>query len=403
MTAGRKLVFSLITLAALLLLLEVVARVVWWRLEARAFEVRHARGETALRNDDINFMKLADGTFGYVLKPGFKRGQVEVNADGFAQIDRIPLTKRSGTVRLAAMGESTTQGSNAHNANYPVFLSHIIGQHGRDYSHVEVINAGVPGWVSDQVALWSEKKVSQYAPDLVVLYVGWNDFQAYAPVEQPHTESYFESAYGKTQFLVDSSPLKLVSLSSALYDYAARKLARVNRPPQGAASAPRGDGELPYASPAEVNYRFYLTSLDKIVAAFRRSNPNVKIAICTLVGRWPGTIVQFNEDDGAVGWMRGHGLDREQAAATLARFNDLIRNYAKSRDLLLIDAAAAFSTLDRARLQGDFAHLTPEGYELLAEVIYDGLLRAAYLRGDASPRLAELRGKYGASSVASDR
>ena len=84
---------------------------------------------------------------------------------------------------------------------------------------------------------------------------------------------------------------------------------------------------------------------------------------------------------------------------TLARFNDLIRDYAESRDLLLIDAAAAFSTLDRAMLQTDFAHLSAEGYELLAEVIYAGLRRGGYVRGETSPRFAELRDKYRAGGT----
>jgi lysophospholipase L1-like esterase len=404
MTAARKLLFSLLTLGAILLLLEVAARVVWGRLENRALEVRHARGETALRNDNINFMKQADGTFGYVLLPGFKREGHEINADGFAQRDRIPLTKHSGAVRLAAMGESTTQGHNADDGNYPVYLGRIIRQHGQGYPQVEVINAGVSGWISDQIALWSEKKVGQYAPDLVVLYVGWNDFQGYDPLNPPATVSSFESIYGSAQFLVDSSPLKLVPLSSALYDYAARRLGRRTEQAALAAAEPLGDGTLPYASPTEVNYRFYLANLDKILAAFRARNPNVKIAMCTLVGRWPaGTKAQFSEENGAVGWMRRHGLDAEQAAATLARFNDLIRYYAKSRDLLLIDVAVAFSALDRGKLQWDFAHMTAEGYELLAEEIYEGLRGAGYLRGEASPRLAQLRDKYRAASVVSDK
>ena len=144
-----------------------------------------------------------------------------------------------------------------------------------------------------------------------------------------------------------------------------------------------------------------------MVAAFRSNDPKVRIALCTLVGRWPlGTEAQFTRDEGgfagAVPWMRTHRLDREQAAATLARFNEVIRDYARSRNLLLIDVAATFAALDRGKLQWDFAHLTPEGYELLAEVIYEGLRGGGYVRGEASPRLVELRDKYRASSKAQD-
>jgi hypothetical protein len=92
--------------------------------------------------------------------------------------------------------------------------------------------------------------------------------------------------------------------------------------------------------------------------------------------------------------MKQHGLSPAQAAAALERFNSLIRDYAKSRGLLLIDAERAFSDLERARLQWDFAHMTPHGYEMLAEVMYDALRSAGVVDGERSPRLEQLRNKY---------
>jgi hypothetical protein len=249
MSVARKLLFSLLTLGVILLLAEVAARVAWWRLEHRAFEIRHALGEAALRNDGINFMKQADRTFGYVLIPGIKRRGHEINADGFEQRDRVPVSKRPGVIRLAAMGESTTQGQNTENGNYPVYLGEIVRKRGRGYADVEVINAGVAGWTSDQVALWSEKKVGQYSPDIVVLYVGWNDFQSYDPFRSPPAVSNFESTYGSARFIVDSSPLKLVPLSSAVYEYAMRRLWRSAEKPELTDMAREDNSPLRYASP----------------------------------------------------------------------------------------------------------------------------------------------------------
>ena len=315
-TVARRLRWALIALGVTLLLFEVVAQVAWRRLELRALEVRQARGEAVLRDDRIGFMKQPDPTFGYVLIPGFSHDKMKVNADGFAQPDRVPLAKRAGVMRLAALGASTTTGLNTVNANYPVHLGRLVRTHGEGYADVDVINAGVPGWVSDQVALWSARKVKHYSPDVVVLYIGWNDFQSYNPFNQPPRISYFESTYGSNRFLVSGSPLKLVSLASALFGHGMPGAWRGAEAPGRTATPGVNDRTLPYASPPEVNYRFYLASLDRIVTAFRDDNPDVRIAICTLAGRWPaGTEAQFTEDEGgAIWWMRKHGLDQEEAA-----------------------------------------------------------------------------------------
>lgn len=67
--------------------------------------------------------------------------------------------------------------------------------------------------------------------------------------------------------------------------------------------------------------------------------------------------------------MKHRNLTRGDAAERLRRFNALIRQYAAQRALTLVDAEAAFDGLDRGRLQWDFAHMTFEGYELLAETM----------------------------------
>ena len=92
--------------------------------------------------------------------------------------------------------------------------------------------------------------------------------------------------------------------------------------------------------------------------------------------------------------MKHRDLTREQAAERLRRFNALIRQYAAPRGLTLIDADAAFDGLDRARLQWDFAHMTFEGYELLAETMYEAIRNGGLVRGDESPRRLELMAKY---------
>lgn len=397
MSTRRKILFALTTTLVLLGILEGAARLIWWRLQERAFTVAKTSGENELRSDTINFMKQADPILGYVLKPGFERGGFSINPDGFNQRDTVPLAKSEGNLRLAALGESTTQGHNVDNANYPLYLRRLIKEHAPNYKNVEMINGGVSGWMSDQVALWADRKIRGYRPDVVVLYVGWNDFQSYDPFGLPRGISYFDQVYGSVSTYVQSPPLKIVALVSAAYEYYSRQTdIRQQRHARKSEVTPLTATNPPqYKSAPSKNYRFFLRSLDRIVSSFQSHDSNIKLAICTLVGRWPdGTEADFQSSQGATWWMKQHRLDAAQSAATLKRFNTLIREYAKTRDLPVIDAEEHFAELDRGKLQWDWAHLTSEGYELLAEVMYDGLRSAGLVNGEPSARFEQLRNKY---------
>jgi lysophospholipase L1-like esterase len=382
MSLGKRVGFAAVTVLLLVLAAEGLGRLIWWRLEARALDRRAERGEAQLRNDAINFMKQADRLYGYVLRPGFDRGGHVINAEGFAQRDTVHVGRRPGSLRVIAMGESTTQGHNTDVGNYPVYLKATLQQWARGYVDIEMINAGVSGWTSDQLALRAERQLAAYRPDIVVLYAGWNDFQSYDPYGPPPARSWFEEAYGAVP-PGERLGLRSVQLLSAAYVSASTRVAaRIKSRGARAAEPPRATADV---------YRFYRASLDRIVSAYRHQDPGVRIAICTLVGRWP---MAPPEDTSDPEWIKGRRLSQTEAAGAVARFNDVIREYARWHDLTLIDAAAAFAHLDRKALMWDFAHMQAEGYELLALVIYEGLVRAGAVTGAPSPRAEVLMAKY---------
>jgi lysophospholipase L1-like esterase len=325
-------------------------------------------------------MKQPDGHYGYVLRPGFDRGGQATNAEGFAQRDTVGVSRQPGTLRVIAMGESTTQGHNTDSGNYPVYLKAVLRQRAR-YEAVEMINAGVAGWLSDQLALRAERQLAAYRPDVVILYAGWNDFQSYDPYAPPPARSWFDEAYGAMP-LGDRLGLRSLELLSAAYTSVRARAARAI----DSRWTPRGQ-----LRPAEAVYRFYLVNLDRIAAAFRAQHLPVRIALCTLVTRWP---MAPPDDHSSPGWMPIRRVDQAEAAGAVAQLNDLIREHARSRGFVLIDAAAEFASLDRRALMWDFMHFYPEGYELLAEVMYDSLLRAGAVTGAPSPRLEALAAKY---------
>jgi len=381
-TASRKITFALLTVFLFIGIVEGAAHLYWWQLKKRVFADVTEKSREVLRNDAINFMKVVHPVYGYVLKPGQYSQGLYVNGQGFMQRDIVPLERKAGALRVIAMGESTTQGHDVDEGNYPVYLRRIFQRYSNTSTGVEVINAGVSGWVSDQVMLLAERELAAYRPDIVILYVGWNDFQSYDPFASPPIQSYFTQAYGGTRMVLEKSGLKSLILFSAAYS----ALIGTTGDRHAGTSAAKNRNEI---------YRFYLENIERTIQAYRRENQGVVIAVCTLASRWPqGKRQQFDERNGHVWWMETRKLGPNDAAASLETFNELIREFTRSYGVLLIDIASVFENLDREALFWDFAHMHPEGYELLAEVLYETLRRNKVIDGNQSPRREELIHKY---------
>lgn len=381
----KKVIFALLPALLLLAVAEGAARVVWWRLEKQALALNHKRGEELFADPKlINYCMVPDEDYMYVLKRGASGPGWSVNAQGFPQPDEVPLERTPGVLRVLALGESTTMGHFGADGNYPSHLRRILATNAPEYRGVESINGGVAGWVSDQLALRSERELAAYCPDVVILYAGWNDFSVYDPYGPPPTVSWFQPNSWGLLGRRGGSVLKSVALLSALYQkYRAEHEARP--------VVDAGKKGKP-----EETYRFFLANLDRIVAAYRKAYPPAALCLCTLAGRWPQESEEEYRrlDAGRTLWMQKHDLAHEQAAEALRDFNALLRRYAAEHGLLLIDVAAAFDGLDRGRLQTDYCHMVFEGYELMAEVMYERLREAGVVRGQPSPRRAELLAKY---------
>jgi lysophospholipase L1-like esterase len=396
MSVGRRLLFTAVTLLLILGIAEIGCRIAWNRIEARAFDVRKGAGEASLVNNSINFMMQADGIYGFALKPGTYGSDTKsdsvpfsyvVNKEGFGQRDSPAITRGDNVLRLAAMGESTTMGHQVDHGNYPAFLRRIVAEFAGDGRRVEMLNAGVAGWVSDQIALRAAHQVAAYRPQIVILYAGWNDFQSYDPYRDAPAQSWFTQTYGNPYRIESDFPLKLPVLAAAAFQYL-----RSQHEASPALSTTPTNG---YSATPQENYRFLAANLDRTVAALRATEPDTTIAICTLVARWPqGGQAAYESALGRTWWMKHWNLDLETASASMRRFNQFLRDYAKDHNLPLIDAEKAFDDLDRGTMLRDFAHFTDEGYELLANVMYEELRRGGYFKGRSNPRLQELLTKY---------
>ena len=383
MSTLRKVLYSSVVVCLVFILIEGTARIIWARMEGRVFRGRIAHGEQALLNSGLNFFSMPHRIYGYTLRPGSHHESIQINGQGFHQRDEIPVQRRPGFLRVICLGESTTFGVSA-DISYPSYLRGALAACGRGFQGYEVINAGVPGWVSDQIALRSQHELASFHPDAVILYVGWNDFQSYDPLSHLAATSYFEQAFGETKWKQYATHwLRSVALLSAWYH---------SRPPEGhpALHAPAPGSEIP----PEKLYAFTRASLDQTVTAFRGANPAVKIFVCTLVGRWPQGADQDWHDIPLPWWVAEHHLSRPEAGRFVHQFNDDLRRFARRRGLFVIDAEREFENLNRLDLLRDWLHMYSEGYELLAWTMFSSLRDAGVVGGEPAPRYAELIAKY---------
>jgi lysophospholipase L1-like esterase len=377
----RKVAYTALMVVAMCGAVEGMARLVWWRLERASFRTRYEKGEARLANDAITFLKVPDRIYGYTVKPGLRIDSQTTNSQGFRQRDDVLSSPVSGSLRIVCLGESTTFGTD-DDVNYPTFLGNILNRYAIGYQQYEVINAGVPGWSSDQVALRVHHQIAALEPDVAILYVGWNDFQSYDAIGPVASVSTFDYWFGGTswmEYVGDAS--RTVALLSALW---------TRRPPAPIAVDNKAKAQV---NPADQRYRFLLRSLTNIVRDLRAAKPSTRIFVCTLVGIWPQTAT---DGKAVVGWVVQHRLEPPQTAHFLDELNDQLKRFARAQRTGLIDLAATFGPLDRRRLQFDFAHMKKDGYELMAWAMTDALHRAGLFETRQSDRYQELLRAYGA-------
>jgi len=84
------------------------------------------------------------------------------------------IAKPKGTIRILAVGGSTTFGqNNPEEATWPAFLERILRR--RYHLSVEVLNGGQPGMRLERTLAWLSKQWLQYQPDLVMYYEAYNN------------------------------------------------------------------------------------------------------------------------------------------------------------------------------------------------------------------------------------
>lgn len=121
-------------------------------------------------------------SLGKVLKPNYRRtgslGTLSINGLGFRGEEFQPIPPE-GTVRVFCLGDSVVFGGGgmmSDSQTFPALTQELLNQHSS--LKYEVINAGVPGWTSQRMGEFVALKITQYSPQIVLIYPSANDIAA---------------------------------------------------------------------------------------------------------------------------------------------------------------------------------------------------------------------------------
>jgi len=205
--------------------------------------------------------------------------------------DEPVLPKPEGVIRIAVMGGSSVFDIRS-DVGWPRRLQDILRNRG--LGQVEVFNAGIPGFSTREVLPFYERKVAAYQPDVVLLYVGWNDLKYMRGSQEeltlPPWPRLKPGARDPYAFLTAPRPARnwyALQLLLQKLELRAGFMAENTAAPSGAAVAPVPTSTRAEDWAATPGVRYYAGNITAFIEAVRAHGARpVVVAEATL--HWPG-------------------------------------------------------------------------------------------------------------------
>jgi lysophospholipase L1-like esterase len=277
---------------------------------------------------------------------------VRVDADGFRG-GQIETPKPTGTIRIFAMGASTTFGWGVRQEDtYEQVLERMLNDTARATGapeRYEVVNGGVIGFNLRQAGRYMARIAGRWQPDGFIVAYTFNDaWNRFGSLGAPPLGRVLAGVRAKNL-------LRRSALYNWLVDLLARRryAASAGRGAGAAATSQTGDGPATVEELAD----FHAT-LDWMLALARGAHASLAF------------IVPAARDQGAR-WPRQAEMARYAAAARLP----------------LLDLLPAFGLArgDSLYLAGDAVHPSAAGHALIARLLYAELCEAALAAAPGSP------------------
>jgi len=325
---------------------------------------------------------------GYELKPHVvlamreeNRGPVmreRVNGDGFRGPD-YPVG-RDGAIRILAVGDSVVQG---FAVSEPRTWERILERRlsGSSSGRVEVLNAGIGGYASWQIPARLQDHGFKYAPDLVVVLVGWNDLLfASTPRWTPGIDlSSFDDAFATPPPVETANVWNWIRGPLYRRSYVARLVREGRNAVRNAWAIQKLIERHQQPSGVPFNDRAlteYANNLERIHSEIVSHDAQMAVVAWPLILS-PDLIDDDDVHRRIVQTYTNFPLSTRELFDWYQRYLAVVRRLPQTHpDVVLVDAAAAFAPLDKpGRLAAfvDIVHLTVLGNQRLADTIGDSL------------------------------
>ena len=313
---------------------------------------------------------------------GNKKGlQWEINEKGYRG-PNFESIKPPNTIRIIVYGGSATFDTRTDkNSDWP----HLVGKKLREtgFTHIEVINAGIPGHTAVESVGRFFTEGFMFSPDYALLYNAWNDMkyfdakQSFLRTVKPALHQFDYRIHNINfldQWLCNSS--HLYNVLRRVYFKKKTKLGR-----EGIISSQDTRSSTTSLNPLQ--FRQYQLAVEMFVDLARN------------IGARPILITQArlvhpeNTEDQKKRIDYHHiGLSHKAILETFSRQDAIIKKVAQSKNIPVFDAAQEFSGMDWAFY--DHVHFLPAGSEAMAEFIGSKLKEILI---DSSPLLKQGEGK----------
>lgn len=274
--------------------------------------------------------------------------KIAINSRGFVGPE-FEKKKSEAVYRIITLGDSCTFAGGWYETTYSGMLANKLREE-RPNSNYEVINAGISGYTSQFALSRLKNELLDYDPDMVTIYIGWNDLMKTNPA-QPQSSV----AMGNVWRTLNESYL-LKAYSKVLFFYLRPMLFKpmLEADPEGQKAF---DSFVP---------EMFKANLDEMVALLQQRQ------IKTILVTRPTVVhVGMNQDD----LDRNHVFFPYYAGTySLDRFLSLHRAYnvvtkqiAAKYGVTMVDLDAMFDRGPKDRFFIDTMHLSEEGNQLVAE------------------------------------
>lgn len=294
--------------------------------------------------------KVYDPKAGFRNKPNYEFPTgVSTNEHGYLAPEGIKHESPSDALRLVYLGDSIT--FTPAGRNFPRLVEQKLEQRAR--LEVQTLNAAVQGYASDNARALFDSEIASYDGEFFFVYLGWNDIGQYGPEGLPYKlrrVGYRTSTLQR--WISDIYSLRLVYV---LEDFLQHLQPAVNEPLRG--------------ETAELYERYYPEHFERNLRHILRKGWGIYEHVYVV------NLATITSEDPTPQEMRrahfptGMGKNFRKLHRLVRTYNEAVAAAAEATGTQVIDLYAAFEPASRKRYFRDSCHFTPEGTEIVAEIV----------------------------------